>query len=60
MQIIEDLFKLNPQLLGVGYDNCLEYLNHLIGLDVINIPSGTQLETWTVPDEWVEIGRAHV
>jgi aminopeptidase-like protein len=52
-QIIEELYKLQPQLLGVGYYNALTYLDHLIGLDIIDIPSGTKLETWTVPDEWV-------
>lgn len=51
--IIQDLYKLQPQLLGAGYDNCIEYLKSLIGLDVIEIPSGTKLETWTVPEEWV-------
>lgn len=52
-QIIKDLYPLNRCLLGEGYDNALEYLKHLLKLEVIEIPSGTQLETWTVPDEWV-------
>jgi aminopeptidase-like protein len=39
--------------LGAGYDNCLTHLKELIGLDIIEIPSGTKLETWTVPDEWI-------
>lgn len=50
---LEQLFKMDRQLLGAGYDNALEYLNHLIGLEVIEVPSGTRLGTWTVPDEWV-------
>ena len=52
-KIIETLYGFVPQLLGAGYDNCIEYLNHLIGLDVIEIPSGTEFGTWTVPDEWI-------
>ncbi len=53
-EIVKQLFAFNPiNLLGPAYDNCLEYLNHLIGLDIIEIPSGTKLETWTVPNEWV-------
>lgn len=44
---------MNRCLLGEGYDSALEYLKHLIKLDVIEIPSGTQLGSWTVPDEWV-------
>ena len=53
IEIIKELYKFAPTLLGAGYDNALEYLNHLIGLNIIEIPSGTKLETWTVPDEWV-------
>lgn len=52
-QIIKDLFPMNRCLLGEGYDNALEYLKQLIKLDVIEIPSGTELGTWTVPDEWI-------
>lgn len=44
---------MNRCLLGEGYDTALEFLKHLIKLDVIEIPSGTELETWTVPDEWI-------
>lgn len=50
---LEQLFKFNRTLLGEGYDNALEYLKHLIKLDVIEVPSGTKFGTWTVPDEWV-------
>ena len=52
-QIIETLYPMNACLLGEGYDNRLEYLKKLIDLEVIEIPSGTQLGTWTVPDEWI-------
>lgn len=52
-QIIENLYPINACLLGEGYDNRLEYLKKLIKLDVIEIPSGTKLGTWTVPDEWI-------
>ncbi len=47
------MYKLAPQLLGAGYDNCIKYLQHLIDLEITEIPSGTKLGTWTVPDEWV-------
>jgi len=52
-EIIETMFKWYRGLLGEGYDNALNYLHTLIGLDVIEIPSGTEFGTWTVPDEWV-------
>jgi len=51
--IIETLYPMNRTLIGEGYDTALKYLGHLIDLEVIEIPSGTKLETWTVPDEWV-------
>lgn len=52
-QIIETLYPMNACLLGEGYDNRLEYLKKLIDLEVIEIPSGTKLGTWEVPEEWV-------
>ena len=52
-ETIEQLFKWNRCLLGEGYDNALEYINTLLGLDVIEIPSGTKVGMWEVPDEWI-------
>jgi len=52
-QIIEDLFQMNAGLLGEGYDNRLNYIKQLVELDVFEYPSGTEVGTWTVPDEWV-------
>lgn len=52
-QIIETLHPMNRCLMGEGYDSALEYINHLIPLDILEFPSGTQLGTWTVPDEWI-------
>lgn len=51
--IIETLHPMNRLLLGAGYDSALEFLKHLVKLDVIEIPSGTEFGTWTVPDEWI-------
>lgn len=51
--IIETLYPMGIQLLGEGYDNALEFIKHLVPLEVIEIPSGTKLGTWTVPDEWI-------
>lgn len=50
---IETMFPMNATLLGEGYDNRLEYLKHLLDLEVIEIPSGTEFSTWTVPKEWI-------
>lgn len=51
--IIETLYPMNRALLGEGYDNALEFIKSLVNLDVIEVPSGTQVGTWTVPDEWI-------
>lgn len=53
LNIIKDLYKMNRCLLGEGYDNAIEYLKHLLDLEVLEFPSGTEIGTWTVPDEWV-------
>ncbi len=52
-ELIENLYPINRCLLGEGYDNALEYIKHLIDLEIIEIKSGTKLGTWTVPDEWI-------
>lgn len=51
--VIETLYPMNACLLGEGYDNRLEFIKHLLPLEVLEFPSGTKLGTWTVPDEWV-------
>lgn len=40
-------------LLGAGYDSRLEYMKMLLDFEIIEIPSGTQFSTWTVPEEWI-------
>ena len=51
--IIEDLFKLDRQLLGSGYNSSLIYINQLIPLSVLEFQSGTKIGTWEIPEEWV-------
>lgn len=52
MDTLKKLYSFNRNLLGSGYDEALNYINTIIHLDVIEIPSGTKLGTWVVPDEW--------
>jgi aminopeptidase-like protein len=52
-QIIKDLFQFNRTLIGEGYDSALQYIQHLIPLEVIKVKSGTKVGDWTVPDEWI-------
>lgn len=51
-EILEDLFKMNRNLLGEGYDNAVEYIKQLIDVDIFKFQSGTKVGTWTVPNEW--------
>jgi len=51
--IIETLYPMNRCLLGEGYDNALEFIDHLIPLEILEFPSGTKVGTWTIPQEWV-------
>jgi len=51
--IIETLTNMNACLLGEGYDTRLEFIKQLVDIEVIEIPSGTELGTWTVPQEWI-------
>jgi aminopeptidase-like protein len=55
-EIIENLFPMNRTLVGEGMDNALLYIKELIDLDIKEVPSGTKLGTWTVPDEWIVRG----
>ena len=50
---IEDLFKLNRQIMGEGYDKALDYINNIIPLKIYGFPTGTEVGTWKIPKEWV-------
>jgi aminopeptidase-like protein len=52
-EIIETIYGFGATLVSPGYDNAIKWIDQLIGLDVIEIPSGTKIESWTVPDEWI-------
>lgn len=52
-EIIETLYPMNRTLVGEGMDNALLFIKKLIDLEIKEVPSGTKLGTWTVPDEWI-------
>ena len=52
-ETIKALFAFDRQLLGSGYDDALNWIDKLVGLEIKEIPSGTEYGTWIVPDEWV-------
>lgn len=51
--LLNELYPINACLLGEGYDKRLDIINRELPLDVVEIPSGTEFSTWTVPNEWI-------
>jgi aminopeptidase-like protein len=51
--IIEDLYQIPRYLMGAGFDSALTYIDHLIPLEISEYASGTEVGTWTIPDEWI-------
>jgi aminopeptidase-like protein len=52
MQLIEELWLLKRDIISDDYDRALARLSKEIPLKIYDVPSGTKVWTWTVPEKW--------
>jgi aminopeptidase-like protein len=52
IKFCEDLYKIPRSLTGDGVVKTLEYIQNIIPIEIIDVPSGTIAFDWTVPSEW--------
>ncbi|MCW5875545.1 MAG: DUF4910 domain-containing protein [Anaerolineales bacterium] len=52
MQLIEELWRLPRHLVSDGYDQALARLAGEVPMTIHEVPSGTKIWTWTVPEKW--------
>ena len=55
--LIRELFPISRSITGNGLRRTLELIGERVPLEVTEVPSGTQVLDWTVPQEW-NIARA--
>lgn len=52
MELIEELWFLKRDIISDDYDRALARLGKEIPLTIHEVPSGTKVWTWTVPEKW--------
>lgn len=58
-KLLKSLFPINRSITGPGNRATLKRLKEIIPIDVIEVPSGTKVFDWVVPQEW-EIREAWI
>jgi aminopeptidase-like protein len=53
MDLINELWFLPRHLISSGYDQALKQLAAELPMTIHEVPSGTKVWTWTVPESWV-------
>ncbi|MGB6336331.1 MAG: DUF2172 domain-containing protein, partial [Thermoanaerobaculia bacterium] len=51
-RLMTELFPICRSITGDGVRRTLEIVRQLVPLEVIEVPSGTAVFDWTVPNEW--------
>jgi aminopeptidase-like protein len=59
IKFCEDLYIIPRSLTGEGVVKTLEYIQNIIPIEILDVPSGTIAFDWTVPPEW-NISDAYV
>lgn len=52
LAMIERLYPICRSITGDGVRETLAIVDDVVGLDIHEVPSGTKVLDWTVPDEW--------
>lgn len=52
MQLVQELFPLCRSLTGDGVRETLRIIGRVLPLELTEIPTGTQIYDWVVPEEW--------
>ena len=51
-ELLEELFPITRSITGEGVRKSLKILQNLINLKIHEIPTGSKVFDWTVPQEW--------